>query len=94
MTAEELETADEDGFVTVTQGSSRATRAEEAQQLAEKQKDKNKGLEDFYRFQMRQRRKEEHADMLQKFEHDKRKVEEMRQRRGTFKVYYAQEYCF
>lgn len=73
---------DEDGFVTVTRGSRGAARLEETKELVEKHKEKSKGLEDFYRFQMREKRKEEHAEMLKKFEEDKRKVEEMRQRRG------------
>ncbi|KAJ9632964.1 uncharacterized protein PV06_07952 [Exophiala oligosperma] len=73
---------DEDGFITVTRASRGAVRSDEAKELAERQKEKNKGLEDFYRFQMREKRKEEHAEMLKKFEEDKRKVEEMRRRRG------------
>lgn len=79
---------DEDGFITVTRGSKGGARAEEIKELAEKHKEKNKGLEDFYRFQMREKRKEQHFEMLKKFEDDKRKVEEMRQRRGTLKVGY------
>lgn len=77
---------DEDGFITVTRGSKGGARAEEIKELAEKHKEKNKGLEDFYRFQMREKRKEQHYDMLKKFEDDKRKVAEMRHRRGTLKV--------
>ncbi|KAJ9502838.1 hypothetical protein H2202_001960 [Exophiala xenobiotica] len=74
---------DEDGFVTVTRGSRGAARLDETKELVEKHKEKSKGLEDFYRFQMREKRKEEHAEMLKKFEEDKRKVEDMRQRRGN-----------
>ncbi|KEF56587.1 uncharacterized protein A1O9_06776 [Exophiala aquamarina CBS 119918] len=77
---------DEDGFITVTRGSKGGARAEEIKELAEKHKEKNKGLEDFYRFQMREKRKEQHHKMLRKFEDDKRKVNEMRHRRGTLKV--------
>lgn len=77
---------DEDGFITVTRGSKGGARAEEIKELAEKHKEKNKGLEDFYRFQMREKRKEQHNEMLKKFEDDKRKVAEMRNRRGTLKV--------
>ncbi|KAK4944835.1 hypothetical protein LTR10_015754 [Elasticomyces elasticus] len=73
---------DEDGFVTVTRGSRGAARLDEVKEVAEKQKEKSQGLEDFYRFQMRQKRKEEHAEMLKHFEEDKRKVEDMRQRRS------------
>lgn len=77
---------DEDGFITVTRGSKGGARMEEAKELAEKAKEKNKGLEDFYRFQMREKRKEEHYEMLKKFEDDKRKVNEMRQRRSKLQV--------
>lgn len=73
---------DEDGFVTVTRGSRGSVRMDEAKEIAERQKEKAKGLEDFYRFQTRQRRKKEQESMLQRFEEDKRKVEEMRKRRG------------
>jgi len=76
---------DEDGFVTVTRGSKGGTRMDQAKELAEKQKEKNKGLADFYRFQMREKRKEQQTEMLKKFADDKRKVEEMRQRRGKLK---------
>ncbi|RVX72606.1 hypothetical protein B0A52_04002 [Exophiala mesophila] len=77
---------DEDGFITVTRGSKGGARMEEAKELAEKAKEKTKGLENFYRFQMREKRKEEHNEMLKKFEDDKRKVNEMRQRRGKLQV--------
>ncbi|KIX08179.1 uncharacterized protein Z518_02835 [Rhinocladiella mackenziei CBS 650.93] len=77
---------DEDGFITVTRGSKGGARMDEAKELAEKQKGKNKGVEDFYRFQMREKRKEQQTEMLKKFEEDKRKVEEMRQRRGKLTV--------
>ncbi|OAT08016.1 meiotic recombination protein DMC1 [Blastomyces gilchristii SLH14081] len=50
--------------------------------LAEKHKEKTKGLEDFYRFQTREKRKERQTELLRKFEEDKRKVEDMRRRRG------------
>lgn len=77
---------DEDGFVTVTRGSRGSTRMDEAKELAERQQKKGKGLEDFYRFQMREKRKEQQTELLKKFEEDKRKVEEMRQRRGKAKA--------
>ncbi|KAK5055274.1 hypothetical protein LTR84_013024 [Exophiala bonariae] len=84
--AKKRQMPDEDGFITVTRGSKGGARAEEIKDLAEKHKEKNKGLEDFYRFQMREKRKEQHYEMLKKFEDDKRKVEEMRHRRGALKV--------
>lgn len=78
---------DEDGFITVTKGSrGGAARIEELAQLAEKQKEKNKGLEDFYRFQMREKRKEKQGELMRKFEEDRRKVKEMKKRRGRMRV--------
>ncbi|EXJ83284.1 hypothetical protein A1O1_06903 [Capronia coronata CBS 617.96] len=82
-TARKRQAPDEDGFVTVTRGSRGSVRAEEAKEIAEKHKEKSKSLEDFYRFQMRNKRKEEQSEMLRKFGEDKRRVEEMRQRRGN-----------
>ncbi|EXJ76871.1 hypothetical protein A1O3_10516 [Capronia epimyces CBS 606.96] len=85
-TARKRQLPDDDGFVMVTRGSRGSTRVEEAREIAEKHKGKSKSLEDFYRFQMRNKRKEEQNDMLKKFEEDKRRVEEMRRRRGITKV--------
>lgn len=86
--AQEAQEPDEDGFVKVTRGPkfSNPARDEEMKELAEKQKEKNKGLEDFYRFQMREKRKERQGELLKKFEEDKRKVEEMKKRRGKVRV--------
>jgi len=77
---------DEDGFITVGRGAKPVAKMDEVKELAEKQKDKTKGLEDFYRFQMREKRREEHGEMLRKFEQDKRRVKEMREIRGKLKV--------
>ena len=74
---------DEDGFITVTRGSKGTVRADEAKEAGTKQREKDKGLEDFYRFQMREKRKEKHDEMLQKWEGDKAKMAEMRQRRAN-----------
>lgn len=78
---------DEDGFVTVVRGSKGGLRTEDAKDLGEKQKakDSSRSVEDFYRFQMRQKRKEEQQQLLVKFEEDKAKVEEMRRRRGKLR---------
>lgn len=73
---------DEDGFITVTRGARGSVRADEAKEIAERHQEKAKSLEDFYRFQMRKKRKEEQTEMLRKFEEDKRRVEGMRQRRA------------
>ena len=78
---------DEEGFVTVTKGArGGVVRMEDGKKLGEKQKTKNKGLEDFYRFQMRERRKEEQGDFLRKFEEDRKRLDEMKKRRGRVRV--------
>lgn len=81
--AKKRQLPDEDGFITVTKG---AVRKEEARELAEKAKEKSKGFENFYRFQTREKRKEQQGEMIRKFEEDKRRVEEMKQRRGKMRV--------
>lgn len=74
---------DEDGFITVTRGAKGgALKPEEADELKEKQRAKEQGLEDFYRFQMREKRKEQQGQLLRKFDEDKKRVAEMRMRRG------------
>lgn len=78
---------DEDGFVTVTRGGrTNPARREAAQELAEKQEEKQKGLEDFYRFQSREKRKERAGELVKKFEEDKERVRKMKERRGSFRV--------
>jgi len=78
---------DEDGFITVTKGGRNGpVRQEEAHQRAERQKEKQKGLDDFYRFQTREKRKERAGELMRKFEEDKEKVRHMRERRGRFRV--------
>lgn len=79
--ARKRQVPDEDGFVTVNRGSKGGFRKEEAEELVAKQKEQGKGYENFYRFQMREKRKEQQEQMLRNFEEDKRKVEEMRRRR-------------
>ncbi|KAI1418429.1 ribosomal RNA-processing protein 7-domain-containing protein [Hypoxylon sp. FL1857] len=81
---------DEDGFVTVTRGGraapARRDEAEEAKQkMLEKQAKKKDEMTDFYRFQMREKRKAEQAEMLKRFEEDKRKVRAMKEKRGKFR---------
>jgi len=81
---------DEDGFVTVTRGGrnapARMDEAEEAKKrMLERAAKKKDETQDFYRFQMRERRKAEQADLLRRFADDKRKVEAMREKRGKFK---------
>ncbi|QSS61988.1 meiotic recombination protein DMC1 [Histoplasma capsulatum] len=83
------EVLDEDGFVKVTRGPkiNDVAREEELRALMEKHKEKSKGLQDFYRFQMREKKKERQTELLKKFEEDKRKLEEMKRRRGKVKDY-------
>ncbi|KAL8698544.1 MAG: hypothetical protein Q9201_006513 [Fulgogasparrea decipioides] len=84
--ARQRQVPDEEGFITVTRGGrTDPARQEAAQQLAEKQKEKKKGLEDFYRFQTREKKKAKAAELLKKFEEDKKKVRRMKEGRGTFR---------
>ncbi|KAI4724366.1 hypothetical protein E4T49_07923 [Aureobasidium sp. EXF-10728] len=77
---------DEDGFVTVTRGGRMGpARQEEAQEKAAQQKEKQKGKEDFYRFQMREKRKEKANELLKGFEEDRKKVEAMKMKRNKFR---------
>ncbi|KAK8147986.1 Ribosomal RNA-processing protein 7 [Beauveria asiatica] len=81
---------DEDGFVTVTRGGRTAPaskyEAEEAKRrMVEKDTKKKSEMKDFYRFQLRARRKEEQAALMRRFQHDREKVNAMREKRGKFK---------
>ena len=85
--AKQRQEPDADGFITVTRGGrTNPARQEAAQELAGKQKDKQKGLEDFYRFQSREKRKEKAGELMRKFEEDKERVRKMKEQRGRFKV--------
>lgn len=85
--ARKRQQADEDGFITVTKGArGGVVRKADAKELGEKQKEKSQGIQDFYRFQMRERRKEQQGELMRKFEEDKRRVQEMRKRRGRIVV--------
>ena len=81
---------DEDGFVTVTRGGraapARRDEAEEAKRkMLEKQQRKMDDTQNFYRFQLRERRKAEQADLLKRFAEDKKKVNAMKEKRGKFR---------
>ncbi|KAF2751426.1 hypothetical protein M011DRAFT_491897 [Sporormia fimetaria CBS 119925] len=81
---------DEDGFVMVTRGGrSGPARLEEAEkkkvELEERRK-KNGVKDDFYRFQTREKRKEAEMALKRNFEADRKKIEEMRARRGKVRV--------
>ncbi|KAK0278766.1 hypothetical protein LTR35_009030 [Friedmanniomyces endolithicus] len=80
---------DADGFVTVTRGARMlpAAREEDAEKKEEgaRKREKKKIGEDFYRFQVREKRKEEQLGLVRGFEEDQRRVEEMRRRRGKMR---------
>ncbi|KAL4954918.1 ribosomal RNA-processing protein 7-domain-containing protein [Aspergillus filifer] len=78
---------DDDGFITVTSGPRLTSAAgeEEAKRLIEKHKKATEGFGDFYRFQSREKRKERQIDLLKKFDEDKRKLEEMKARKGKIR---------
>lgn len=80
---------DEDGFVTVTRGGRNApasrNEAEDAKRkMLEKQDKKKEELTNFYRFQLRDRKKEEQVELLKRFDEDRRKLGAMREKRGKF----------
>ncbi|CAK7271808.1 hypothetical protein SEPCBS57363_004812 [Sporothrix epigloea] len=86
---------DEDGFITVSRGTTGgagrgvAARQQEAalaraKQLA-KQERQQQDMTNFYRFQLRERKKEEQLELQRKFQEDRKRVEAMREKRGNFK---------
>lgn len=88
LQARQRQEPDEDGFVMVTRGGRNGpARLDVAQEQADRQKKKQKGLEDFYRFQTREKNKAKAGELVRKFEEDKEKVRMMRERRQKFKVY-------
>ena len=79
---------DEDGFITVSRGGRTGpAREEEAKAREEelKKREKNRVKDDFYRFQVREKKKEAAKELVQGFEEDRKKVEEMRKRRGRIR---------
>ena len=75
---------DEDGFVTVTRGTRGVVKADEAEELKAKaleEKRKQEGLADFYRFQVRERRREEQGVLVRRFQDEMGKSREMGERR-------------
>ncbi|KAJ5175543.1 DNA repair protein [Penicillium canariense] len=79
---------DEDGFVTVTHGPklNSVAREDEVREIVERQKKKTEGLEDFYRFQSREKRKARQQLLLRRFDEDKRKLHDIKMRRGKIRV--------
>lgn len=77
---------DEDGFITVARGGRVApARIDDAEKKKAEldQRRKNNGVkDDFYRFQNREKRKEAEVRLRTRFDEDRRRVGEMRERRG------------
>ena len=84
--AKKRQAPDEEGFITVTKGTRGMAKTEEADEMAAKQKQKSQGLENFYRFQMREKRKEQQEEMVKRFEEDKQRVEDLKRKRGKIRV--------
>lgn len=86
--ARKAQEPDDDGFVTVTSGPrlNSVAREDEAKELLEKQRKKEEGLEDFYRFQSREKRKERQHRLLKGFGDDRKKLDDMKMRRGKVRV--------
>ncbi|KAI1851117.1 hypothetical protein JX266_003782 [Neoarthrinium moseri] len=77
---------DEDGFVTVTRGGrtapARQEEAEEAKRkMLERQQKKKDETQNFYRWQLREKKKAEQVEFLKRFEDDKSKLKAMREKR-------------
>lgn len=83
---------DEDGFITVTRGGRTGpARMEDAEtkrlEMEEKERKKREELSEkpFYRFQLREIRKAEQAELVKRFEEDKTRLLSMKEKRGKFK---------
>ncbi|KAK7205140.1 ribosomal RNA-processing protein 7-domain-containing protein [Myxozyma melibiosi] len=76
---------DADGFVTVTRGAGAGRGgvavSSDAVREAAKEKMKKKELKDFYRFQVRERKKERMNDLLMNFKKDQEKIVELKAKR-------------
>ena len=74
---------DDDGFITVTRGSKGVVKSDEAEAIKAKAKEKQEkaGLQNFYRWQTRDKRREEQGALLRQFDEEKIRVREMREKR-------------
>ena len=73
---------DEDGFVTVTKGGrTKVANPKIAEAADGRHKKKIQGLDDFYRFQARERKKARANELLREFEQDKHKIRLLKERR-------------
>ena len=82
---------DADGFVTVIRGGRLApARRKDAEATRDKHEERKEELSDFYRWQVREQRKEKERETLMEFEEAKSKIEEMKLRNGrkAFQVIY------
>lgn len=76
---------DEDGFITVTRGARAAPAKLEAAEEAlrkEEERAKRRIGDGFYRFQNREKAKEQERDLRRKFQEDVKRVEGMRKKRS------------
>lgn len=88
MQARQRVEPDEDGFIKVTRGGRVGPAREDAAKAKEeelKQREKDRIRQDFYRFQVREKKKEQAKDLVRAFEEDQKKVEEMKRRRGRIR---------
>lgn len=79
---------DADGFVTVVRGGRTGPAREEETKAREqvlKQREKDRVRADFYRFQVRERKKQEAQQLVKNFERDREKVDETRKRKNKFR---------
>ena len=81
---------DADGFITVTRAWGRRNINTDGEgvsvsavkaSLVKDLKPKDHGLVDFYRFQMRESKRNQLAELRRKFEEDKQKIEELKKKR-------------
>ena len=92
LRARQRQEPDEEGFITVTRGGrNNPTTHEAAKAVAQKHKDRLKGLDDFYKFQARERKKARAHELLKNFEQDKERVRRLKERRKSFQV--SQKQC-
>ncbi|KAF2731569.1 hypothetical protein EJ04DRAFT_498481 [Polyplosphaeria fusca] len=80
---------DAEGFVTVTRGGragpARIEDAERKKTELEERRKKNGAKDDFYRFQTREKRKDAENELRRAFEKDRRRVLDLRARRGRLR---------
>lgn len=87
---------DEDGFITVTKGPrfTNVAREDEVKELVEKQRKREEGLGDFYRFQNREKRKDRQNQLLRRFDDDRRKIERLKMSRGKIMVHSTSPFTY